>query len=163
LNDQAHIGIDCGASGGIAWAIAGSPVWSEAMPPTEGDICDSICEVNEYCSAEGLRLVAWVEEVPRYCGRALPASSIAVLFRNFGFCLGVLQTLKIQTRLIKPQAWQKGLRLGTSKGMSRTEWKNKLKGEAQRRFPELKVTLKTSDALLLLAYGWEQQPERKPK
>jgi hypothetical protein len=32
----------------------------------------------------------------------------------------------------------------------KTEWKNKLKAEAQRRFPSIKVTLKNCDALLIL-------------
>ena len=31
------------------------------------------------------------------------------------------------------------------------------KAEAQRRYPHLKVTLKTADALLLLAYAQEKQ------
>lgn len=33
---------------------------------------------------------------------------------------------------------------------AKRDWKNKLKDEAQRRFPKLSVTLKTCDALLLL-------------
>lgn len=33
---------------------------------------------------------------------------------------------------------------------AKREWKNKLKGEAYRRFPELKITLKNCDALLIL-------------
>jgi hypothetical protein len=32
----------------------------------------------------------------------------------------------------------------------KTEWKNKLKAEAQRRYPSIKVTLKNCDALLIL-------------
>jgi hypothetical protein len=43
--------------------------------------------------------------------------------------------------------------LGTaSRCASKSEWKNKLKAEAQRRFPDLKVTLKTADALLILEW-----------
>lgn len=43
---------------------------------------------------------------------------------------------------------------------ARTDWKNKLKGECQRRFPGIGVTLKTCDALLILDYAMrrEQQP-----
>ena len=73
--------------------------------------------------------------------------------RNFGFLLGVAMTLGYRIIMVRPQAWQKGLGLGNSKGMSKTEWKNKLKAEAQRRFPKLSVTLSTSDALLILEYG----------
>jgi len=39
---------------------------------------------------------------------------------------------------------------------AKSDWKNKLKGEAQRRNPSIKVTLKTADALLLLEYGLMQ-------
>ena len=132
------------------------------MPATEGDLRELLFEIVDSSNVSGVDLVAWVEEVPRFCGKNLPASSIAVLFRNFGFSLGVLSAFNIETRLVRPQEWQKGLSLGTSKGMTRTEWKNKLKAEAQRRFPKIKVTLKTADAILLLAYG-EQQPETKKR
>jgi hypothetical protein len=33
------------------------------------------------------------------------------------------------------------------------EWKRKLKEEAQRLFPNMDVTLKTADALLILEYA----------
>lgn len=35
----------------------------------------------------------------------------------------------------------------------KTAWKNKLKAEAQRLFPSIKVTLKTADALLIYEYA----------
>ena len=35
-------------------------------------------------------------------------------------------------------------------GETPTQWKNKLKAEAQRLFPDIRVTLKTADALLIL-------------
>ena len=43
--------------------------------------------------------------------------------------------------------------LGTAASCaSKSEWKNKLKAEAQRRFPQLNVTLKTADALLIIEW-----------
>jgi hypothetical protein len=54
---------------------------------------------------------------------------------------------------VPPQTWQKELGLGNSKGLSKTEWKNKLKGRAQELFPGIPITLKTSDALLIWEYG----------
>jgi crossover junction endodeoxyribonuclease RuvC len=73
--------------------------------------------------------------------------------RNFGFILGVFAALKIPVELVRPQKWQKALSLGTSAAhASKTAWKNHLKAEAQRRFPDQKVTLATADALLLLSY-----------
>ena len=41
----------------------------------------------------------------------------------------------------------------TMKRMAKTEWKNKLKGLAQRLYPREKVTLNTADAILLAHYG----------
>lgn len=43
------------------------------------------------------------------------------------------------------------------KAQSKTAWKNKLKEEAQRRFPQLDITLKTADALLILDYAREME------
>ena len=58
---------------------------------------------------------------------------------------------------VRPHDWQKHLRLGTKKDCSgTTEWKNKLKSEAIRRFPTQKVTLATADALLILDYALEK-------
>ena len=55
--------------------------------------------------------------------------------------------------LVRPQTWQKDFGLGTaSRCASKSEWKNKLKAEAQRRFPHLGVTLQTADALLILEW-----------
>jgi hypothetical protein len=51
--------------------------------------------------------------------------------------------------MITPQKWQKQLNLGKSEG-DKPEWKRKLKGHAQRTYPDLTVTLKTADALLIL-------------
>jgi hypothetical protein len=64
--------------------------------------------------------------------------------------MGVVKTLKIPITLVTPQEWQKHFSLGTASACaSKTVWKNKLKAEAQRRFPACKVTLKTADALLI--------------
>lgn len=37
--------------------------------------------------------------------------------------------------------------------LDRLEWKNKLKASAQRLYPKLKVTLLTSNAILILDYA----------
>jgi hypothetical protein len=56
--------------------------------------------------------------------------------------------------MVRPQTWQKNLGIGTSRTCaSKTEWKNKLKALAQRKFPDAKVTLATADALLILDYA----------
>lgn len=148
------IAIDPGVSGGIAWRHDGGLVAAEPMPDTESDVKELLCTIN---GVGDCGVIAYVEDVPKHCGPKLPASTVAVMFRNYGFILGVLATLGIRTILVRPHDWQKYFRLGTKSGSaSKTEWKNKLKAEAQRRFPHIKVTLATADALLIFDYAEEK-------
>ncbi len=149
------IAIDPGLSGGIAYQLDGQPAQAVAMPATEGDLVDLLCSLT----AGARSVVAVVEEVSGYVGVAQPASSAFKFGRNFGFILGVLQTLKVRIELVRPQRWQKSLSLGSASGCaSKTEWKNKLKGAAQRLYPDLKPTLATADALLILDYARRNAP-----
>lgn len=75
---------------------------------------------------------------------------------HFGFLQGVLCAMGVRVVLVRPEHWMKALSLGTSKGMTKTQWKNKLKGEAQRLYPNRGLTLKTADAALILEYGRRQ-------
>ena len=78
--------------------------------------------------------------------------STAVLFRNFGQIEGVLASLRCRVEYLKPDWWQKQLRLGKSADHG-DRWKAHLKGRAEALFPKLEVTLKTADALLILEAG----------
>jgi hypothetical protein len=98
-----------------------------------------------------------VEDQTGCAGIRTSAPAMFKFGRGFGFLLGCLQTLGYRVELIRPQAWQKCLSLGTRNGGSKTEWKNKLKAEAQRLFPSVNVTLKTADALLLLEFARRNQ------
>lgn len=142
------IAIDPGAIGGIA-THDGETTCLYAMPTTEGDIVDMLRSL----SADGYQQV-YIEKVGGFAGGAgQPGSS---MFR-FGFGVGVLHgacmALALPVILVTPQQWQKRLGVGTKGALSTTEWKNKLKSEAQRRYPHLKITLKTADAVLLLDYA----------
>jgi len=144
------IAVDPGLSSGIAYQLDGQPAQAVAMPSTEGDLVDLLRNL----AAGAKEAVAFVEEVGGYVGKAQPASSAFKFGRNFGFTLGVLQTLGIRVELVRPQRWQKSLGLGSASGCaSKTEWKNKLKASAQRLYPNLKPTLATADALLILDYA----------
>lgn len=139
------IAIDPGASGGIAWKIA-NETGAFPIPSSFDEIIGILRSFRNNCN------VAYIEDVPKFTGVKLPGSVMAVLFHSFGFLEGVLMTLGFVVIRTRPQAWQKALELGTrAKGMSKPEWKRKLKAEAQRRFPDLNVTLATADALLILA------------
>lgn len=142
------IAIDPGASGGIACVTINGLVEAEKMPETEGDVLNKLKNLKTYHDT------IIIEQVGGYVGGAgSPGSAMFNFGRGFGFLLGVAMTLGYRILMVRPQAWQKALGLGNSKGMTKTEWKNKLKAEAQRRFPKLSVTLSTADALLILEYG----------
>jgi hypothetical protein len=146
------IAIDPGASGGIGCFIDGAsyPVIAYPMPETEADVVALIKELN----TEGNDVSAVVEKVGGFCGKGQPGSAMFKFGFGCGVIEGVLRTLGIRTTYVRPQQWQKYFSLGTAAACaSKTEWKNKLKAEAQRRFPNLKVTLSTSDALLILDYA----------
>lgn len=144
------IAIDPGASGGIAYQRDGQPAESVPMPATEGDVVNLLRQL----AADPANAVAFVEEVGGYIGKAQPASSAFKFGRNFGFLLGVVQTLGVRVELVRPQKWQKSLGVGNASNCaSKTEWKNKLKACAQRLYPHLRPTLATADALLILEYA----------
>ena len=66
-----------------------------------------------------------------------------------------LLALGMPTEKVTPQKWQKVYQLGSSKSYTKIQWKNKLKAKAQQLFPSLgkKITLSTSDALLIAEYA----------
>ena len=143
------LGIDPGASGGIACWRHNEPIQACAMPETEGD---QIVLIQDLIA--GGEAIAFVEQVGGFVGKGQPGSSMFKFGRNFGFTLGVLQTLGVRVELVQPQKWQKPLGLGTASNCAtRSDWKAKLRACAQRLHPKLKPTLATADAILILEYG----------
>lgn len=138
-----HVAIDPGASGGVAYVDANGTVCSAAMPASPAECVELLKELRK---THG-RLV--IEQIPKFTGAKIPGSTVAVLFESYGIIIGAAIALGFQLERLTPQAWQGILGLGNSKGMSKTEWKNKLKGRAMELFPGQKVTLKTADALLI--------------
>lgn len=149
------IAIDPGASGGLAVHKSGTPVTAHAMPPTEAEVMHLLRELTP----EPSKCVAFVERVGGFVGKAQPGARAFTFGRGFGFLLGVLQERGVRVELVLPHKWQKHFNLGTASACaSPAEWKRKLRGEAQRRHPALKVTLSTADALLILDFGRAMTP-----
>lgn len=140
------LAIDPGASGGLAWGKFGY-TQACAMPGTVGDLVNVLRTLH----VEGYQ-TAVVEKVCGFIPKAAPGAMFS-FGQNFGQIEGVLQALGFRVIEIRPAQWQKALGLGSKGQLSTGDWKNKLKAEAQRRFPASNVTLKTADALLLLEYG----------
>lgn len=149
------LAIDPGQNGGVAWWNSkGNPVVEHA-PATEHDYVKLLSTIKKAATLEGYDLTAYVEKVGGFVkGAKLPGSAMF----NFGYCCGViegaLRALEVPTIYVRPQQWQKHFNFGTKGACkSKTVWKNKLKSEAQRRYPAVPVTLKTCDALLILSYA----------
>ena len=120
------------------------------MPETPGDILETLRTIK---AISGPSIECYLESCVKYAGKEQSGSAAFVYGRNYGFFEGVIQTLGIKLHLVRPQEWQKVLKLGKRNGATTTVWKNKLKAQAQRLFPTEKVTLKTADALLILEYA----------
>lgn len=126
------------------------------MPESDGSVLAALNLMNRYAHETGRPLIAVVEDQCGFAG-AKGRVSAAAMFnfgRGFGFLLGVLQTMGCRVILVRPQKWQSALCLGTkAQAGGRTAWKNVLKVRASQLNPNLKVTLSTADALLLLEYA----------
>lgn len=145
------IAIDPGANGGIVFRDASGRVVVDKMPATQGDIVEHLKMIHGF--ALGDKIVVVMEKVCGFCGQKQPGAAMFKFGEGYGLLQGVIMGMGLRLELVTPQTWQKTLGLGTHKGMNKTQWKNKLKAEAQRLYPQQKVTLATADALLILEYA----------
>jgi hypothetical protein len=140
------LAIDPGASGGFAWLENDGFVYCRPMPPTDGDILETL---------RGFRATGISEcHIEHVCGfvAAAGAGQMFSFGEGFGFIKGCLMALGYSVHLHRPQKWQKAMSLGSKKDHGKN-WKNHLKGRAQQLFPTCDVTLKTADALLIFQYA----------
>lgn len=141
-NSQSIVAIDPGASGGIAWIDIDGIVQAEPMPTGMTEQVDFLRSIRMTCSR------AVVEKVGTYMpGNSGPAA--ATFARHCGHLDAVLYCLSYSVDLITPAKWMKAL--GTFP-KDKAERKRAIKEAMARRYPHLKVTLKTADALGILTY-----------
>lgn len=153
MTNKTIAGIDPGQSGGIA-ILAPNGVVAFRMPETYADIYDTLAKIV----ADYDNVVAYLEDVG--CGIPGQSSKATATFaRHNGHLEMALYALGVPTTKVTPAKWMKfySNTIGTSKGLDKNAWKNKLKGEAQRRFPQTKPTLYTADALLIAEWGKHQE------
>jgi hypothetical protein len=125
-------------------------IMTGSLPETEGDLLAFLEMVS---MSEASERICYLENLVKFTGSPMPSSAMASYASNWGVLKGMLMALKFQLVLVTPQAWQKALGLGSSKGMGKTEWKNKLKSEAQRLYPNQKITLANADAALIFRHA----------
>ena len=165
-----HIAIDPGKSGGVAWVEKWNhgkqTVNCVSMPETEGDIITLFRKIL-FHRAEDEKYTLYMEKLSGFAGGpGNPGSTMFTMAKYYWSWIFLAMYNNIRVELVAPQKWQKEIGLGTKgtfKGMTKPQayaikrdWKNKLKAKAQQLFPEQKVTLKTSDALLILEYARRQ-------
>lgn len=148
MTAQNLIAIDPGVGGGIAYIDTDGSVHALPMPETLHDL-GKLLRVLSSCDSE--LVTAFIEELPKFAGK-MSGSAMATMFRNYGRLEGLLAAYGARIEYLPPRKWQQALGLGT-KAAHGPRWKAHLKGRAQALFPNLTVTLKTADALLILEAG----------
>jgi hypothetical protein len=155
--NQNLIAIDPGVSGGIAYIDTDGSIHAFPMPETLGDIQK---QLSILCKAFYRDFpTAFLEELPKFAG-PMSASSMATMFRNYGRIEGLLTSYGARIEYLQPKKWQQALSLGDKKTHG-PRWKAHLKGRAQALYPNLSVTLKTADALLILEAGRKLSTQTK--
>jgi hypothetical protein len=145
MSEQNYIAIDPGVGGGIAYIDTDGSVHALPMPATLHDL-----ERQLWILCKGITTV-FLEELPKFAGK-MSGSSMATMFRNYGRIEGMLAAYSARIEYLPPKKWQQALGLGDKKTHG-NRWKAHLKGRAQALYPQLSVTLKTADALLILEAG----------
>lgn len=142
---------DPGVSGGFACltkSIDGTSITLDPMPESLTDIVQFLL-LKKVSMAE-----LWIEDIPKFAGKAIPSSTTAVLFENYGIIKGAGAALGYAIHRVPPKQWQEPLGLGGRKSCAtQPEWKRKLKAKAQEMYPTMDVNLQNCDALLLLHYA----------
>lgn len=134
--------------------IACDPGWSGAFASRDGifnpmpDCPSGIVALLNSLRNHGNTLV--IEQVGGFAGKGQPGSAMFRFGENFGLVIGAAIALGYRVERVTPQKWMKAHGLGTRGALSKAEWKRKLKSKAQELYPNLKVTLETADALLIL-------------
>lgn len=142
------IAVDPGVNGGVVWKHQGV-VTAVRMPATDF----AVVELLAGLSTKSPLVEIFIEVPPLFTGRNIPGSAIAKLYGNYALVYGASVALKFKVRPVRPSQWQKAHPVGTKGDLTTTAWKNKLKARACELYPDLPVTLCTSDALLLLDAG----------
>lgn len=151
---RVYMGIDPGTNGGIAVLSSdGSVIQCHKLPDTDSGVFDLIIKISLDTIEIGTRY-CYLERVGGFMGDGRQNVASAHTMFNFGRGVGViigsLWASNTPYEEVMPKAWQKGIGMSPrTKVESSTQWKNRLKDEAQRLFPSENVTLAKADCLLI--------------
>ena len=89
---------------------------------------------------------------------SMPGQGVASSFK-FGKVYGEIRTAIISLGIpvidVTPQKWMKHFGFRRKKNETKTQRKNRIKAEAQKRYPSIKVTNANADAIMIMEYGRE--------
>lgn len=139
------IGIDPGKGGGMAISHSDSTI--DLRPWTVEHE-----HIDYFRGLEPRDYVVVIEDVPSFVSAATSNASSFKLGYNYGFIVGAVRSLGFSTHLVSPKEWQKGLS-GLKSNMGYTARKRMLKDNAIRLYPDLNITNKTADAVLVMDWG----------
>ena len=141
-----YIGIDPGKNGGVAILDSSLNLVTHRCPKSEQEMAN-IIRKYEYDDAYVV-----IEKVHSFPGQGVV--STFSFGQNFGTWIGILEAFSLPYIFANPKQWMK-----TYQPLSKIkkERKHELKDAAQSLHPEEKITLITSDAVLLAhyCYNWE--------
>jgi len=138
------LGIDPGASGGIACFDADNGFSVIKTPTTERDVWEHIVSLA-FKDGERIGVFAILEQV-----HSMPKQGVASTFKfgvNYGMLTAFLIAADIPFETVTPAKWQRAL------GCLSHGDKNVTKQKAQQLFTIKKITHATADALLIAEYG----------
>ena len=146
-----YIGIDPGAGGGVAVIDEEDNIKAYKCPQSSEDMALLFEVLIGNSPPESIRLL--MERV-----WARPTNAVRAAFSygvNYGQWLGVASSHEIKMNTVIPTEWIRWI--GCPKALKSVIRKRWLKEKAQELYPEIKrVTLKTSDAILITRYAKEE-------
>ena len=155
------LAIDPGASGGFAWKTARGDIDTYPMPEGMTEqamfIWQKLSELALIagCAIENITVV--LEKVGGYMpGNSGPAS--VKFARHCGNLEAICFCYGASVVQVAPQTWMKSI--GTMP-KNKTERKNAIKEAMARKYPNIRVTLKTADALGMLSWYLEKQNDNR--
>ena len=150
-----YIGIDPGASGGIA-VIHNGKIKAYKCPKSSEDMAILFQMCMGSTSAANIKLL--MERV-----WARPTNAVRAAFSygvNYGQWLGIAATHEVQMNTVIPVSWIKYV--GCPKALKRDVRKRWLKQKASDLYPSIKrVTLATADAILITHYAEKEYFDEK--
>ena len=144
MENRVFIGIDPGIKGGIA-VIYNDVYYVQPTPTTVAGMADGLITLKH--KGPNLAMYTAIELV-----HSFPGQGVASTFKfgmNYGEWLGILATLKIPYIQVTPHKWMKHY---GAMPKDKKDRKNHIKHLAQQRFPDVDITLATSDAMLIANY-----------